>query len=499
MLERQIESSEAIGLANIKDSENQAKSEYIRHSEKIVPAWMSKLDINDRGATKNTFNNFKLILENDLDFAGKIRLNEFAGRACFNGEFLDDTTMTKILLNIEKKYHINNRNYLEQVADVVASEHKFNPIKEYLDSLKWDGIPRVATALSDYFGCEHSEYNEYCFRVFIYGAISRALNPGIKFDYMLTLYGDQGQGKSTFFRYLCSKDEYYQDNLDDFEGKSAFEKTENKWIVEAAEMTYMSKSNIEKIKAYITARKDFVRYAYHKFTTTVYRKFVLIGTTNNPQFLSDKTGNRRFLVVNVKKVHEPKKNIFSDTIEEECSQIMAEAYKDYLEGKSFLVMPDRFNEEMIEMQEAHMVDDAKEGIINAYLEERMKILYEQNKETWGTQKYYCCIKQLAVEALRFRETDKISRADSNDIALIMQKNKKWIKCDRNGKRINTAKDNIYGVQKAYEYNYDEDEVIKKHKERLEKKKQETNENINKILGTENESYFMEVNKNANSN
>ena len=57
---------------------------------------------------------------------------------------------------------------------------------------------------------------------------------------MLILYGDQGQGKSTFFRYLCGKDEYYQDNLDKFEGEKAFEKTENKWIVEAAELTFMS-------------------------------------------------------------------------------------------------------------------------------------------------------------------------------------------------------------------------------------------------------------------
>lgn len=306
-----------------------------------------------------------------------------------------------------------------------------------------------------------------------------------------------GQGKSTFFRYLCGKDEYYQDNLDDFESKSAFEKTENKWIVEAAEMTYMSKSNIEKIKAYITTRKDSVRYAYKRFSTDIYRRFVLIGTTNNPQFLTDKTGNRRFLIVNVKKINEPKKSIFSDTIQEECNQIMAEAYYYYLQGENFLVMPKEFDEKMLEMQEEHMVDDAKEGMINAYLEERISYLREKNKESWGVQKYYCCIKQLAVEALHYKYTDKISRADSNDISLILGDNKKWIKCDKNGKRINTSIENKYGVQKAYMYNYDEDEIIIERKKRKEKNKEEINENINKIMGTKNEDYFMKVGENNN--
>ena len=254
----------------------------------------------------------------------------------------------------------------------------------------------------------------------------------------------------------------------------------------------MSKSNIEKIKAYITTRKDSVRYAYKRFSTDIYRRFVLIGTTNNPQFLTDKTGNRRFLIVNVKKVNEPKKSIFSDTIQEECNQIMAEAYYYYLKGENFLVMPKEFNEKMLEMQEEHMIDDAKEGIINAYLEERMDYLREKNKETWGVKKYYCCLRQLAEEALHYKNSDKLSKGDSNDISIILEKNKKWIKCDKNGRRINTARENTYGVQKAYMYNYDEDETIKERKERQEKIIKENNENINKIMGTENEDYFMKI-------
>lgn len=469
----------------------------VKNNKKIYPLWEEKLAKNKEGNIKSNFNNFKTILENDEEFIGKIKYNEFADRPYYNNKALTDTGVTDILIKIEAKYDgINNKKILEDVIEYVAEKNKYNPVLSYLNSLKWDGEPRLATALSDYFGCKQSRYNEYCFRVFLNGAIARVLNPGVKFDYMLTLYGDQGQGKSTFFRHLCGKDEFYQDNLDDFDNKKAFEKTENKWIVEAAEMTYMSKSNMEKIKAYITSRKDTIRYAFKRYSTDIPRKFVLLGTTNNPAFLSDNTGNRRFLIVNVKKINEPKKSIFSNTIQQECDQIIAEAYYKYKAGENFLVMPEEFNEEIIETQEEHMVDDAKEGMINAYLEERMMELKERNKDTWGIKKYYCCTKQLFVEALHYKPTDKISRADSNDIALILQKNPKWIKCDRNGKRINTARENIYGVQKAYEYNYDEDEFIKRQKENLEntkkREKENNNENINKIMGTENENYFMEV-------
>ena len=272
-----------------------------------------------------------------------------------------------------------------------------------------------------------------------------------------------GQGKSTFFRYLCWKDEYYQDNLDDFNGKNAFEKTENKWIVEAAEMTYMSKNNIEKIKAYITTQKDNIRYTYKRFSEDIPRKFVLLGTTNNPEFLTDKTGNRRFLIVNVKAINKPKKSIFSDTIKEECQQIMAEAYHDYLNGKNFLVMPKEFDEEILNMQNAHMIDDYKEGMINEYLDRRMKELRKSEPTQWGLKNYYCCIKQLFVEALNYKITDKIPRSEINDVAIILQKNPHWKKCDRNGKRINTGFYNNYGTQKAYEYIYEIDKKDEKVK------------------------------------
>lgn len=152
-------------------------------SDNIYPLWRQQLDrYKEGGNIKPTFNNFASILENDERFANKIVYNEFANRSYFlnNGEQtpIDDNVTTDILLKIEKDYDgINKVNVLEQVLDYIASKHKFNPVVEHLKSLQWDGVPRLATAFSDYFGCENSKYNEYCLRVFLNGAIARAIRP----------------------------------------------------------------------------------------------------------------------------------------------------------------------------------------------------------------------------------------------------------------------------------------------------------------------------------
>lgn len=161
---------------------NKVTVKKIKKDEKVVPIWKSQLDRFDSGKIKNSLNNFKLILENDERFKGKIRLNEFTLRTMMKTKKgyknIDDNIITNILYLIEKDYDgINKRDFIEKVIDTVGEENKFHPIVDYLEGLKWDGKKRLATAFSDYFGCEASEYNEYCLRTFLNGAIARVLHP----------------------------------------------------------------------------------------------------------------------------------------------------------------------------------------------------------------------------------------------------------------------------------------------------------------------------------
>lgn len=176
-----------------KEIQNDIKKE---KKSNVVPIWTRQLDRFETGKIKNSLNNFKLILQNDDRFKGKIRLNEFTLRPMIitknSYKHIDDNIITSILLQIEKDYDgINKRDLFEKVIELVAEDNKYHPIIDYLENLKWDGKERLKTAFADYFGCEATRYNEYCLRTFLNGAIARVLHPGIKFDYMLILYGDQ--------------------------------------------------------------------------------------------------------------------------------------------------------------------------------------------------------------------------------------------------------------------------------------------------------------------
>lgn len=166
-----------------KEIKNQVVSKTTNENpNKIVPIWKSQLDRYESGKIKNSLNNFKMILENDERFKGKIRLNEFTLRTMIktkNGyKNIDDNIITNMLFLIEKDYDgINKRDLIEKVIDTVGEDNKFHPIRDYLNGLQWDGQKRLKSAFADYFGCEASEYNEYCLRTFLNGAIARVLHP----------------------------------------------------------------------------------------------------------------------------------------------------------------------------------------------------------------------------------------------------------------------------------------------------------------------------------
>lgn len=166
-----------------KEIKNQVVSKTTNENPcKIVPIWKSQLDRYETGKIKNSLNNFKMILENDERFKGKIRLNEFTLRTMIktkNGyKNIDDNIITNMLFLIEKDYDgINKRDLIEKVIDTVGEDNKFHPIRDYLNGLQWDGQKRLKSAFADYFGCEASEYNEYCLRTFLNGAIARVLHP----------------------------------------------------------------------------------------------------------------------------------------------------------------------------------------------------------------------------------------------------------------------------------------------------------------------------------
>jgi predicted P-loop ATPase len=166
---------------------------------------------------------------------------------------------------------------------------------DYLDSLEWDGSPRLDKWLVTYAGAEDSSYVRAVGPLTLIAAVRRVRWPGAKFDELPVLESPtQGTDKSTAIRILAVKDDWFTDYLPlNAEPKVVIERTCGKWIIEAGELSGMRRGDIDKLKGLLSRSADRGRLAYAKFPSEVPRQFIAIGTTNNREYLKDQT-NRRF-------------------------------------------------------------------------------------------------------------------------------------------------------------------------------------------------------------
>ena len=125
-----------------------------------------------------------------------------------SGKTLNDTDMKYILRRMEK-YGISSEKKIESAIRIVANENRYHPIRDYLNGLQWDGTERIAHVLHHFLGAAEDEYTCEAMKIFLLGAIKRVFQPGCKFEIMLCLVGGQGVGKSSFFRLLAVKDEWF--------------------------------------------------------------------------------------------------------------------------------------------------------------------------------------------------------------------------------------------------------------------------------------------------
>nr|WP_281720181.1 VapE domain-containing protein [Nitrosomonas nitrosa] len=186
----------------------------------------------------------------------------------------------------------------ENIRDAVhelALENAFDPVRDYLVGLRWDGQTRLDTWLSVYLGAEASPLNAEIGRKLLVAAVRRVMQPGCKFDYIPVLEGPQGSGKSTALRILAGHDDTFSDQeIVHLETKAQQEAVRGKWLYEIAELSGLSKTDVEKTKAFLSRTHDRARPAYGYHSVDQPRRCVFIGTTNERNYLKDPTGNRRF-------------------------------------------------------------------------------------------------------------------------------------------------------------------------------------------------------------
>jgi len=214
-------------------------------------------------------------------------------------ERIDDATILDIKMRMNANKIYVSTEFVHETIKWLAGKYERHPVLEYFDSITWDGKQRLDRLLPDYFGTDDTIYHQAIGAKTLIAAARRVRKPGCKFDSMLTLVGPQGARKSTGVRTI-SGDDWFTDGMAVGIGpKETIELTCGKLIVETAELSGISKRDVAEVKQALSKQTDFARQAYGRVAVEVKRQFVMIGTTNDPQPLKDKTGNRRFWTATV--------------------------------------------------------------------------------------------------------------------------------------------------------------------------------------------------------
>lgn len=222
-------------------------------------------------------------------------------------------------------YNVESRIIEDAIVAVSHGQH-YHPVREWLMTLKWDGIPRLNTWLIDYAGADDNDYVREVGRLTFIAAIARVFKPGIKHDTMLILEGKQDLGKSRLVKAIGGK--WYADVQIDPHSKDCVDAMQGAWILEASELEFMRRNDVNALKRFLSLQEDKVRLAYARRAKPFPRQSIFIGTVNpTPEgYLHDSTGNRRYLPVLCRRINvEGFKNV--------RDQIFAEAYARFQNGE----------------------------------------------------------------------------------------------------------------------------------------------------------------------
>lgn len=287
--------------------------------------WLELLDLNAEGVIKNTAANIVKILQHHPRYAGCISYNQHTStvvtlhqpklvsamgegtwviRDKMNGSRWTDDLSASLIIDLSEPVAKRNaasgglglkvaEATLEMCIADVARRNSFHPVRDYLRSLKWDGVKRAETVLIDWLGCEDTRYTRAVSALLFLAGVARVFEPGCKFDDMFIIEGPQGCRKSTFVETLGK---HWSGNLhinfDD--NRKTINSMSGKWVLEFGELKGMRGDRMEEMKDWLAQTYDRARLAYAHHEEDFYRQSIIIGTTNEKAYLYDNSGNRRF-------------------------------------------------------------------------------------------------------------------------------------------------------------------------------------------------------------
>ena len=326
------------------------------------------LSVSDKSKPYANLDNVARILARHPSWKGQIWLDEFSHRVMWadgdgSPREWGDPDDIRLTLWIQRAMGIPEIK-VSTVADGVnaaAQEAKRHPLRDWLNSLTWDGEDRLRHLFPDGFAADRTAYSEAVGRCFMVSLVARALcesRDGIKVDTVPVIEGSQGIGKSTGLRILGG--DWYSEIHEEITGKDFLQAIEGKWLVEISELHAFRKAEVERIKGILSCQVDTYRKSYGRRSGDYPRRCVFAGTTNRDDWVGDETGARRFWPIAARET-----NI--DWLKTHREQLFAEAVARFRRKESWWDVPD---EEAKAEQEARRQADAWESIVLRFVTER---------------------------------------------------------------------------------------------------------------------------------
>lgn len=340
--------------------------------------WKDRLDVSKGKGSgviiQSTINNVILIMENDPYMKGRFAFNEFEHREVAIKSLpwrkinklpapLTDTDDAAIRYYLEKTYGISAAGKIDDGMKLIMAQNSFHPIKDYLDGCLWDQVPRLDRLFVDYLGAEDCDYIRAVTRKAFVAAVARIYEPGIKFDYVLTLVGVEGKEKSTILKMMFGS--WFSDSFAGVTGNAAFEQLQGTWGLEIGELAGFKRADVEAVKHFVSKGEDRYRVAYGRRLEYFPRTCVFFGTSNRSDFLISEHGNRRFWPVVIDHVAPVK--VPSLMIKDEIRLLWAEAVERYNSGETLFL--DKTTEALArEVQAEHLEQDDRAGDILTFID-----------------------------------------------------------------------------------------------------------------------------------
>jgi len=447
---------------------------------KLDTTWRTQLETNSKtGAYLPSMRNVLLILEKDATVAGMVGRDEFADRLTVRhalpwdveakGRAWSDADDAQLRIWFDRNYGINRvKQFIDDGMLAMAEKFKFHPVRNYLNSIEWDGLPRVETFLVEFLGAEDTPLTRESMKVWVKGAVARIFVPGIKFDLTLSLTGPQGIGKTMILERLGG--DWFNATVTTVKNKDALVQLLGSWIIELGEGQAVTKSDNDELKAYLTRTVDKFRPPYGKRVVEYQRQCVFAITENDDIFLKDRTGGRRFLIVRCKGIQdmEERRKKLAELTPEFIAQLWAEA-KVMWETDRSLLLPEYVQEDAKRIQEESTEGKEKAAIVQNFLDtprppqwedmplsERISFVKGRWKEEDraagiidDTSNYVLPQKTCAMEILCElfgMDFGRVRNIDTREINTIMQHMPGW---KLHNSKSGMLRFKLYGPQRAY--------------------------------------------------